>query len=201
MYKFISATIVLLAGLVALVACQSEEEVLTPSQAEETELEYVYLGDVKITPISHSRSEGDNVFTVIFQDDEEISPLNLTLTQNGSEYGCDINGSGDTAFFIKVMDSEKGVYQYLNKNKEPLQEFSLTENKESHEFTLEVIKLFDNPTLMASSRAKSLSDCFSRRMGSTTGILLTITTAFLGPEGPAAVAAGAALSCAIWTPY
>ncbi len=201
MYKFLSATIVLFAGLIALVACQSEEEILTPSQADETEMEYVYLGDVKITPISHSRSEGENVFNVTFQDDDETSPLNLTLTQNGSEYGCDVNKNGEPDFFIKVIDSETGVYQYLNKNKEPLQEFSLTENKDSHEFTLNIIKLFDNPTLMPSSRAESLSDCFSRRMGSTTGILLTITTAFLGPEGPAAVAAGAALSCAIWTPY
>lgn len=201
MYKFLSATFVLLAGLVALIACQNEEDAINPAQADNSEMEYVYLGEVTVTPISNSRSEGDGIYNVSFKDEDEISNLHLTLTQNGSEYGCDVDENGEIDFYIKVLNSTTGIYQYLNKEKEPLQEISLHENAESNEFTLNVIKVFDNSTLIPQSRAESWSDCFSRRMGSTTGVILNIASAFIGPEGPAAVAAGAALSCAIWTPY
>ena len=43
MYKFLSATFVLLAGLVALVACQNEEDAINPAQADNSEMEYVYF--------------------------------------------------------------------------------------------------------------------------------------------------------------
>lgn len=200
MNKILLSILIMATGFMALVSCQNEEEAKNLS-TDNHEMEYAYLGELEIVPISKTRNDIENIYEVTFKESDEISDLHILLIQNESEYGCNVDGDEEIDFYIKVLDPSMGIYQYLNKEKDPLQEFSLIENDKAGEFILNVIKLYDNPMLISNTRSESWSDCFSRRMGSTTGIILNVVSGFAGPVGPLGVAAGAALSCAIWTPY
>ncbi|MDE6444881.1 MAG: hypothetical protein K2K64_10765 [Muribaculaceae bacterium] len=142
-----------------------------------------------------------NEYTVTFQDEGEISPLHPLLIQNGTEFGCDIDGNGEIDFYIQFLQSDSSEFLYLNANKEPLQECEIKKEGTMNQWDLSVVKMFDNPSITQNTRGEGWGGCFSRRMGSPTGIIMGAAASFIGPEGYAAVAVGAALSCLIWTPY
>lgn len=91
-------------------------------------------------------------------------------------------------------------FLYLDKNKNVLQECSLTQSSKN-EFTIDVLHIYNFADNTSLTRSESWSDCFSRRMGSALGITMSVVAGFIGPEGTAAVAAAGALSCAIYDPF
>lgn len=191
-------------GLVAIVACQNVADDMPANTHEESVMDSAYLGEIVISPESQTRGN-DNIssFDVTFKDDEEESNLKLKLRQSENEFGCVVGQEPSPAFYIVFTDDSgnNDTFMYLNADKQPLQKCHLSTTEDGEEVMISVIETYDNLPIVALTRGESWDECFSRRMGSSTGIVLTIMAGFVGPEGAAAVAAGAALSCALWTPY
>ena len=109
----------------------------------------------------------------------------------------------------KAVSANETELTYYNKEKTPLQTvlIRISDTKA----TVDVIKVYPANATEEHAKAElrawfgggreTWGRCFSRRMGSSTGITMTIIAGFVGPEGPAGIGIGAALSCVVYNPF
>lgn len=189
--------------LLTLASCKSADTpngVPTPNTSSPTE--GVYLGHFSLSP-SLRATETSDVKTLSFYSDSDSKGLSLDvyIIRPNELFGYDADLDGSIDFYAKLTDNRLEHVIYLDSNQKELREFTVTMISD-YEVRFDPIGAYKPaPNLRGLFGGnESLKDCFERRMGSAHGLLMAAAANLIGPEGPLAVCAGAALSCAIWTP-
>lgn len=205
LFHSLSVSALLLA--VTLSSCSKKEE---PNQVnEESQAEFrdeIHLGKISIAPTPGLRgtTESTDSQKVTFYNVRGEEGLSVYLNENGDLFSCDVDKDGSTDFFIKstVVSENKTQATYYSKDKKPLQTVLIT--TDGNTSTIDVIKIYPNSEARAfwGGGKESWGQCFSRRMGSPHGIIMSIASAYVpGGGGPVAVAIGGALSCVLYNPF
>lgn len=200
-YIFFATSITVLSVL--LWSC-SQEDNFESNKNEDNNKEIVDLGNITIDPIEFSRSTTNEIgYNLSFNDEDGNAMLQINLIENKNSniFGCDVEKDGIIDFYIQPIGANMDEFYYLDKDMTIIQKCAFKKNSNT-EFEMDVLEIYSNPNIDLYSRGESWSECFERRMGSTQGIIMTVTaTVGLGNIGLVGVAIGGALSCAIWTPY
>lgn len=203
-FYLLFVNLLIVSGFIFTSCSNSDEEdgLLNSENSQSLQNEYVTMGYLNISPTPNTRSNQVQNYDVNFDNDNGESMLHFNLLElnNSHIYGCDMNGDETPDFYVKFISSKMDKFLYLDKNKNVLQECSLTQGSKN-EFTIDVLHIYNFADNTSLTRSESWSDCFSRRMGSALGITMSVVAGFIGPEGTAAVAAAGALSCAIYDPF
>lgn len=164
----------------------------------------IVVGSLRLTKNQEPlRSNGSELtYHLTFVNEKGVPGLSVGITDpHSQEVGCDGDDNGSIDFYVDFSEPRTILYRdrqhnLLNKSK------LLKYDSDPGRYLIIPEEVYVSPS---STRAlfggkEKFDDCFKRRMGSSLGIVMSIGSAFFGPEGPAAVAIGGALSCALWTP-
>lgn len=180
-----------------VLSCSQEQETVQTDSGNQF-YDLVSIGSIDITPKS-TKSSFTEEYNLSFSDENGDSMLEVGLSKSkdGKTYGCTVDSS--SIDFYVVFD-KNNIFYYQDKEGNMLQKCRLTLNPSSNEAKIDVLEIYDNEltTKAVAPQKETWNDCFSRRMGSSIGIIMTTTSAFFGPEATAGVAIGAALSCVVF---
>lgn len=178
-----------------------ETRVLDASIVEEE----IVMDKILITANQTSSALKNGIFldqyTMTFYPSEEVAGLSVNITETSEGYAVDVDKDFLVDFYIEsiqVMQNQKFLVTYKDRQLKNLQKCLINIKDDVAE--LKVLDLY-SPFSMNSKKSgsESWSNCFRRRMGSVTGIVLTVSAGFLGPWGGVSVATAAALSCVLYT--
>lgn len=189
--------------LLTVVSCTSDEEIVNKGDTNLANREFVSMGEMKVAPVAISRNNSERSFEVDFLNDTDKSMLSFYLTdcEENRLYACDVDKNGTKDFYVQFVNDDFSQFYYLDREQKVLQKCAFTRNSDG-EFIIEVLESYIQQTrALWGGGSESWSNCFSRRMGSATGVAMAIAAGFIGPEGTAAVAAGGALSCLLYNPF
>ncbi|PNE25294.1 hypothetical protein BHU16_02280 [Tannerella sp. oral taxon 808] len=206
----LSAALIFLSAV--LVSCNKDDEP-KPELGRNDVREEFSLGKYTIEPITVLRNGagGENSSELTFYSTTGEKGLSVYLKTEGAYVQCDVDKDGCPDFFMttKAVSANETELTYYNKEKTPLQTVLIRIS--DARAMVDVIKVYPANATEEHAKAElrawfgggneSWSDCFSRRMGSPHGIVMTIAAGFVGPDGSAAVGVGAALSCVIYNPF
>lgn len=196
--KKIYFLLIFLCGI-ALFSCNENE---TETQLQD-DYEVIALGDLFVDPILSTRSGDLPRFSLTYVISEQTKGLTVSIAQTDeNRYLCDANNDNIGDFFMTISPIEDTANSfeiiYEDVNQKNLQKANVCITGSQAIF--DVIEIYSTQTrALFGDSDETWSECFSRRMGSTSGIIMTIGAGFLGPEGSAAVAVGGALSCLIYS--
>lgn len=146
-------------------------------------------------------ANSDSLRTLTFYSDSGSEGLSVNIYSFDDLFGYDADKDGVIDFYVKAIDRNFQQFAYLDADRRVVKSFSYVLLGEHEARVMPINEDAGCTDLRGLFGGKeSLKDCFKRRMSSTHGIIMTCASSLIGPEGPLAVCASAALSCALWTP-
>lgn len=190
--------------LLLLASCNARSSYEVQDPKEDGYYEVVDVGS--FTTSSALRSLGSaEVKNLTFYSDNGDKGMNLDvyIYKDENLFGYDADRDGAIDFYSKLNGEKFDEFVYLDTNKNELKEFSVSFLNENEVQIKPVSRsgfTSDENLRGIFGGKESLGDCFKRRMSTTHGIVMTCASSLIGPEGPLAICAAAALSCSLWTP-
>ncbi|GEM_PF-4159160 len=187
--------------LMVLSCTSNEDNVINEQELENTQNEYISMGNLSLEPSTSTRSTALKSYNVNFTNEKGESMLhfNMITAEDTDLYGCDVDDDENSEFYVQFLNSGVHEFYYLDSQKKKLQKCSL-DRKDNEKFVINVLEQYLMPSYV-STRTESWGDCFTRRMGSPLGVGMSVIAGFIGPEGTAAVAIGGALSCLLYDAF